>query len=102
MIKHQEGKIKEARLRNCTYLKRVSADLDGPANTNLLFVLCVRKGLIILLNVRYHHGTFMNTFKYENPHQIKILFFFQKKACNLIEKELIDYGPPTFFATNSG
>ena len=30
------------------YLKRVSADLDGPANTNLLLVLCVKKGLIIL------------------------------------------------------
>lgn len=31
-----------------TNLKRVSADLEGPAKTNLLLVLCVKKGLIIL------------------------------------------------------
>jgi hypothetical protein len=74
MIKHHEATIKEGRPKNYTYLKSVSADLDGPAKTNLLFVLCVRKGLIILLNVRYHHGTLMNTFKYQKPHQIKILY----------------------------
>lgn len=41
--------------------KRASEDLDGPAKTNLLFVLCVKKGLIIRLKARYHHGTLMNT-----------------------------------------
>lgn len=49
--------------RQHTYLNRVSADLDGPANTNLLLVLWVKKGLIILLKARYHHGTLINTFK---------------------------------------
>lgn len=44
-------------------MKRVSADLARPAKTNLLLVLWVRKGLIILLKARYHHGTLMNTFK---------------------------------------
>lgn len=42
-------------------MNKVSDDLDGPAKTNLLLVLCVRKGLIILLNARYHHGTLINT-----------------------------------------
>jgi hypothetical protein len=42
-------------------LKRVSADLAGLANTNLLLVRWVRNGLIILLAARYHHGTLMNT-----------------------------------------
>lgn len=44
-----------------TNLKRVSADFDGPANTNLLLVLWVIKGLIIVWNARYHHGTLINT-----------------------------------------
>jgi hypothetical protein len=48
-------------------LKRVSTDFDGPANTNLLFVLCVRKGLIILLYARYHQGTLINTFNNPKP-----------------------------------
>lgn len=47
---------------NLTHLKRVSADFDGPANTNLLFVLWVRKGLIILLKAKYHHGTLIKIF----------------------------------------
>lgn len=42
------------------YLKRVSADLEGPEKTSLLFDLWVMKGLIILKNARYHHGTLMN------------------------------------------
>lgn len=45
----------------CPHLKRVSVDLEGPAKTNLLLVLWVRKGLIILFTARYHHGTLMKT-----------------------------------------
>jgi len=60
------------------YLKRVSADLEGPANTNLLFVLCVRNGLIILFTAKYHHGTLINTYK-PKSNKTKI-----KKLNNLI------------------
>jgi len=49
-----------------TYLKRVSADLEEPANTNLLLVLCVRKGLIILEKARYHQGTLMKIYTNRN------------------------------------
>jgi hypothetical protein len=45
-----------------TYLKRVSADLEGPANTNLLLVLRVRKALIILEKARYHQGTLIKIY----------------------------------------
>lgn len=56
-----------------TYLKRVSEDLEEPANTNLLLVLCVRKGLIILEKARYHQGTLIKIYTNRNK---------QKKAPN--------------------
>lgn len=52
--------IKKEKETEMIYLKRVSADLDGPANTNLLLVLCVKNGLIILEKARYHQGTLIN------------------------------------------
>lgn len=45
-----EEEEEEDQAQRCsTDLKRASADLDGPAKTNLLLVLWVRKGLIIRL-----------------------------------------------------
>lgn len=82
--------------RGEAYPSRVSVTLAGRANTNLLFVLCVRNGDIKAYNAQYQKGTFMKTctINHKKESQIRqpIFIFGCTPICNRFEFKLVANG----------